>query len=554
MHISVAAALVTALIGALVLFGWATEIEILTTLLPGQIVMLPNCAVAFVLAGISLWLQRPAADGATSAAPSYLLLARLCGGAVLAIGFLIFVERMLEWNLGIDLLLFPDEVRRYPYQPLGRIATNSTVALMLAGAGLLLVDRESKRGIRPSQSLALLGLTVSALALTGYLYDAPRLYSVDRSAGMALITALTFAALQIGIFFARPARGLASLVTGSDLGALLVRRLLLATIVAPLAMGWLWIKGRSIELFSQQGGVALFVLLTIGVLVTFVIQSGRALRAIDGERAKLLDRETDARASAQALANEAQQARAEAEEASKAKSSFLATMSHELRTPLNAVIGYASLLGDEITGPLNDGQKRQIERIGVSARHLLALIDEVLTLSRLEAGKEQLVTGPVRVASAVDDAASIIEPLATGKGLDFRAEWPAEDVVISSDAGKVRQILLNLLANAVKFTERGEVTLRARANDGVVAFEVHDTGIGIAPRDLERVFEPFWQVEANVARRVPGTGLGLGVSRQLAHRLGGEVTVESEIGRGSTFTLSLPREGPARRPGDGSHV
>jgi PAS domain S-box-containing protein len=259
------------------------------------------------------------------------------------------------------------------------------------------------------------------------------------------------------------------------------------------------------------------------------------------ERARLFEAERTARAESESARQDADTARASAERASRAKSDFLATMSHELRTPLNAIIGYQSLLADGVTGPVSDSQRRQLERIGTSAHHLLSLIDEVLTLSRVEAGKESVHADPVDVAVVLDEAASIIEPLAKQKNLEFVVTGPATPITIETDSGKLRQAILNLLSNAVKFTGRGRITLRASAAGDAVEFEVRDTGIGIAAQHLERVFEPFWQVEASTTRTAPGTGLGLAVTRRLVLLLGGTVTVQSAMGEGSTFTIRLPR-------------
>jgi PAS domain S-box-containing protein len=262
------------------------------------------------------------------------------------------------------------------------------------------------------------------------------------------------------------------------------------------------------------------------------------------ERARLFEAERAARAEAESTRRDADAARAAAEQASRAKSDFLATMSHELRTPLNAIIGYQNLLADGVTGPVSDVQHRQLDRIGASAHHLLMLIDEVLTLSRVEAGKESVHIEPVDVSRILDEAGSIIEPLAKQKSLEFRVIEPESPIVVQSDAGKLRQAVLNLLSNAVKFTGRGSVTLRAFEAGADVVFEVRDTGIGIAAEHLARIFEPFWQVEASTTRTAPGTGLGLAVTRRLAHLLGGEVSVESAVGEGSTFTIRLRRKAP----------
>jgi signal transduction histidine kinase len=234
-------------------------------------------------------------------------------------------------------------------------------------------------------------------------------------------------------------------------------------------------------------------------------------------------------------------ARRVAEEANRAKSDFLAMMSHELRTPLTAIIGFGDLLYEGISGPLGELPRSQIGRIRQGARHLLALIEDILSYSRIEAGKQELSIETVNVGDLARDAAGVVEPLATKKGLALRVSVPDVRVAIATDARKLRQILLNLLGNAVKFTERGEVVLTVEHGaDGGVAFRVRDTGGGIAPTHLERIFQPFEQVDTSLANRHQGTGLGLGLSRKLAHLLGGELSVESELGVGSTFTLLLP--------------
>ncbi len=226
--------------------------------------------------------------------------------------------------------------------------------------------------------------------------------------------------------------------------------------------------------------------------------------------------------------------------ASEAKSAFLATMSHELRTPLNAIIGYQSLLKEGIDGSLNESQLAQLSRIRASADHLLGLIDEILTFSRVEAGKEVVRLEDEQLRPLVEGAVAMVRPLAEHKGLTLRAEVP--DGVIRTDGGKVRQILVNLLSNAAKFTDKGEITLRGRRDANGAEFYISDTGIGIAPENLQRIFEPFWQVEQSSTRRAGGTGLGLTVSRSLARLLGGDVTVESKPGEGSAFTVTLPTQ------------
>jgi PAS domain S-box-containing protein len=230
----------------------------------------------------------------------------------------------------------------------------------------------------------------------------------------------------------------------------------------------------------------------------------------------------------------------EAERASRAKSDFLAIMSHELRTPLNAIIGYGDLLDGEICGELNDTQRHHLGRIAASAGYLLELIDQVLALSRIEAGRESLETSDVDLAALARDAASLVRPAAEQKALALTVQMQPGIGTLRTDAGKLRRVLLNLLSNAVKFTERGGVSLGVRRDESGVCFAVADTGPGIPPEHWEVIFAPFTQIDQSHTRREGGAGLGLTVSRRYSALLGGHVTIESTVGRGTTFTLHLP--------------
>lgn len=234
-------------------------------------------------------------------------------------------------------------------------------------------------------------------------------------------------------------------------------------------------------------------------------------------------------------------ARAEAEEANRAKSRFLAVMSHELRTPLNAIGGYAELIELEIHGAITAAQREALQRIQRSERHLLGLIESVLSFARVEAGTVHFDIRKVSTSELVSAAQSLVEPQVRARGLIVEMIDCDEPRWVAADPEKARQILLNLLSNALKFTPKaGRLTITCAGRDDVVEISVADSGIGIPADKLERIFEPFVQVDTRLTRTQEGVGLGLAISRDLARRMGGELTVTSTEGEGACFTLRLP--------------
>ena len=236
-------------------------------------------------------------------------------------------------------------------------------------------------------------------------------------------------------------------------------------------------------------------------------------------------------------------AMARAQEADRIKSAFLATMSHELRTPLNSIIGFTGLILRERVGPLNEEQKKQLNMVHSSAQHLLALINDVLDISKIEAGQLTLVQEAVDLRKIIEKVAQSTRPLADSKGLEMGIEIVPELSSIPGDARRIEQILLNLLSNAIKFTEKGSVKIVCTLDDAHVLVKVIDTGIGIKYEDLGKVFETFRQIDSGINRKYEGTGLGLSISKRLAELMGGKLWVESVWEEGSTFSLSLPKEG-----------
>jgi PAS domain S-box-containing protein len=232
----------------------------------------------------------------------------------------------------------------------------------------------------------------------------------------------------------------------------------------------------------------------------------------------------------------------ELEQASVAKSQFLANVSHDVRTPLNAILGYTSLLLRGVSGPVEPAQRESLARVDANARHLLTLINEILDISRIEAGKMPVRLATIRPHELIGEIMTEVAPLIERSELEVNVHVPRGLPAIRSDRQKVKQILLNLLTNALKFTPRGSVTVSCAYHRGSqeIAIAVADTGIGIAEADQTRIFEAFSQADPTPTRETGGTGLGLAICRRLATVLGGRITLESKLRQGSTFTLIVP--------------
>lgn len=231
-------------------------------------------------------------------------------------------------------------------------------------------------------------------------------------------------------------------------------------------------------------------------------------------------------------------------EASRMKSAFIANMSHELRTPLNAIIGFTGALLMKLAGPLTTDQDKQLNTIRTSARHLLSLINDILDVAKIESGKVTVAAERVHCQNLLNETADTLRPLASQKGLALTLDLPDTPIVIASDRRALTQIVINLVNNAIKFTEHGsiKVSLSQRAADGgsLTEISVEDTGSGIRPQDQAKLFQAFSQLDSTSTRNVEGAGLGLYLCQNLANLLGGELSLTSEFGRGSTFTLTIP--------------
>jgi len=293
---------------------------------------------------------------------------------------------------------------------------------------------------------------------------------------------------------------------------------------------WLWTNGRGMAVASDAQGEVQRVMGTN----TDISERKQAEEELEEYKVSLEDLVEE-------RTRELKESNTELTDANAAKSQFLTTMSHELRTPLNSIIGFSGLLTSGLVGELSQEQLFQIGMIQDSGRHLLELINDILDLSKVEAGAVVVHPSRIKPAEVISAIMESVRPLAVQKGLELRAEIPQEQTTIETDKDRLRQILLNIVGNAVKFTTQGEVSVRFECLDGKqVMFRVSDTGPGIPADEIAHVFDAFHQVEQKSGALLGGTGMGLAISQDLAHLLGGEITVTSAEGKGSTFTLILP--------------
>jgi signal transduction histidine kinase len=313
------------------------------------------------------------------------------------------------------------------------------------------------------------------------------------------------------------------------------------TLVDPQTGAGVPFEAISGKVLSRQGEDTWTV--TILHDLTETVEKSRLYEQVKRHSEELREKVEEATAEL-ALQNELLRRQAlELEQASAMKSQFLANVSHELRTPLNAILGYSQLMLEGVSGDLNRGQQDKLGRVDANARHLLSVINDLLDIARIESGKLPIQVGPVRLPELIDEVMAEVEPLIARTRLAVDRELASGVPDLRTDRKKVKQILLNLLSNALKFTPQGSVAIRVGFDERRVWCEVTDTGIGISEENQKKIFEEFAQADSSYARRAGGTGLGLSICRRLAAVLGGEITVVSQQGVGSTFTLVLPRDG-----------
>jgi PAS domain S-box-containing protein len=652
-----AAAEATAFLGIAVLIGWALDLPLLRSGIPGSLSVKANSALGFLAAGLAARTLASRRSG-----PRARLVAKIAGAVVAAVGFFTLVEYVLSINLGIDQLLVQEPPGAGTSHP-GRMPPNSALAFLFIGIALAVHDFETEAGTRPAQLLALAASLVPLQAIIGYAYGVEPMEGLAANTRVPFYAGIAFLLLVTSLLFDRPQSGLMRVFTGPGLAGFMARRLIGAVFVVPVGLGWLFLvvglragkyeallgasfvvvsavvvaaavvywnalalgdmegdRVRAEETERKQREWLRTTLASIGdaviatdvngsvLLVNAVAEKltgtgpeavGRPLRevfrAVDGNRQPIADPveaalarggpaalgpgvtllarsgveypiegsaapiraeggqpqgvalvfgdRTEARrgeAERAALLAREQEARAEAERASRAKDEFIATVSHELRTPLNAVLGWARLLR---TGRLDaESTVRAMEAIERSAMTQAQIVDDLLDVARIVRGRLKLDVRDVDLAAAIEGAADTVRPAANAKGITVELHLEPGGGLVRGDPARLQQITWNLLANAIKFTPPGgRVEVRLSRLPDRVRLQVEDDGTGIDPGFLPHVFERFRQADSSPTRAHGGLGIGLAIVRHLVEAHGGSVAAASAgRNKGACLTVDLP--------------
>ena len=509
-----AASAAVTVVALAVLCGWWLPTPGLSRLyLPGPSVK-TNAALALACLGVSNLLRMAGASSLTRRAATAL------ASLALAIGAATLFEHLVGWDLRLDTLLAVEAPGALATPSPNRMGPPVSLSIVLIGAALVALETRSAPRRALAHALSLLTCAIALLSLIGYAYGITELYSADYS-GIPLIAAVLLLTLGVAVQAGAPETGLPALIMRGDEVGLFVRRLLLAAIVLPFGIGWGMVALVDMQAFGGSVAISAMALMLTLFLTWLIWTTGRRLA-----------RSSDARAAFEhALAASEQSLR----ETDRQRSEFLATLSHELRNPL-APIRFAVELLDG-PPPVAERARQNIDR---QVRHLTRLTDDLLDLTRISTNKLQLRPRTCPVAELVDDAVGAVASEVQQAGQTLSVEGSSEPLWLDADPDRVVQMLVNLLNNASRYTDRGgRIVLSVEASGADVKLSVRDTGRGIAAEDLPRVFERFVQVGES---RQGGLGIGLALVKALAERQHGEVTAASAgVGQGATFTIRLPR-------------
>lgn len=531
---AVVAAVVTMSVGVLVLFGWALDIKVLKSVVPGLATMKANAALAFALAGLALWLLQ--------SAPANVMLRavmRTCAAAVACIGLLTLTQYVTALDFGFDMLLFRERATAAtPFA--GRMAPVSALNFLLLGASMLLLSLP-RPAHWPGQALALVALALSAIATIGYAFSAEHLYhQIETTTAMAVHTALTFAVLSIGILAANPDAAFMKVIANPSPGRILFYRLWIPGTAILLLLGWLTLEGRRAGLFTLEMGTAMMIVASIMLFSALIWRTGSQLNQFDAERERnRVDMQELNRTLAQRVADRT----TELTESNRELEAFAYSVSHDLRAPLRAIDGFSGIVFEEYAAALVPEAQGYLERIRANARKMGCLIDDLLAFSRLG---RQIVR-----SEQIDTSALVRECLDT-----LRTTHAERDVEIAlgdlpdcrGDPIMLSQVWMNLIDNAYKFTAKhgnARIEIGGRVENGESTYTVCDNGAGFDMRYADKLFNVFQRLHGET--EFPGTGVGLATVQRVVQRHGGRVWAAAEPGRGATFHFTLKGEAHDRQ-------
>lgn len=508
-------AIVAIVVGYHVLVGWLFDISILKSPGRGYSTMKLGEAICSIVAGVALYVVlSPQRFSASRRAILW-----VCSAVAVVVPLLALFGHAFGVSLGFDHLLTPSwgQEGDPAAGPAGRIALLSTLAFLMTGLSLVCLNL--RRGEGSSEALALISGAVSLLAIASYLYEARQFQGQ-----MPLYTAVVIFLLSAGVLAARADRGLLAKVSSNSFGGLMARRLLPATLVIPILLGWLQHRGQKAGLFSSEPGMALFAIGNV-LLFLFVIWWGvNSLHRMDSKRRQ---------AEQQLQQTAAKLARSNAD-----LEQFAYVTSHDLKEPLRAISGSVQVLQERYRDHLDPGAEEVIRHTVDGANRMQTLIDDLLTYSRLTTREAPLT--PVNTEEVVEEALSNLElSLKESRAIVTRDVLP----VLRADRTQMLQVFQNLISNAIKYrsqrTPKIHIGLEDRPQSGEWLFSVRDNGIGIAPQYADRIFRIFQRLHTR--KEYSGTGIGLAVCKKIIERHGGRIWVESELEEGSTFYFTLPK-------------
>lgn len=507
------------LIGVLVLIGWQFDITILKSIFPGIVNMNPLTATSFILLGASLVLFLREKPGEWTIA-----FMRAVAVFVILVGAIRFLGIIWGIDLRHDQILFHDKIVAMTTFGQNRIAPNTALNFMLIGTALFLLTKHAY--YRALQICCFTTTMIALFAILGYAYAVKNLYGFLAYTPMALNTAITFFLTATAINFSVSDKGYMHVLSAPTVGGYVARRLIPIIIFIPSIIGWLRLWGQHKGYYTTEYGTALFIICSVAIFVSIVYWIAVIMDKVDQKRK---DAEKRLQAYAMSL-----------EQLDRLKDEFVSMASHELRTPMTAIKGLVSMIFEGDYGKMPENLKSPLTDVSTSTDRMINLVNDLLDLARIEAGRVKFVLGDARIDTLVTHPVSFLQPLTKQKGIVLKSK-DIPHVLVQADPDKVQQILNNILGNAIKFTDAGSIIVSGKQKNELVQLYITDTGVGITKEDQAKLFGKFQQVSSQKAGRPAGTGLGLYISRELARKMGGDLWIEkSETGVGTTFGYSIP--------------